>query len=82
MVDQDRNDEEAFSDEWANGDMAKLHMLWFERCERIKAADRREKKRQSKWAIWAIYGTLLVSAITVITSLSKWIAAFFPKVTP
>jgi hypothetical protein len=82
VVDQDQVETGGFSDEWANGDMAKLHLLWHERCERIKAAEKREKRRQSKWAIWAIYGTLLVSAITVITSLSKWIAAFFPKVTP
>ena len=81
-MDQGQHDEDAFSDEWANGDMAKLHMLWFERCERIKAADRREKKRQSKWAIIAVYGTLLGSAITAITFISKWIADFFPKVTP
>jgi len=79
VADQDQNEEGAFSDEWANGDMARLHRLWFERGERIKAAEKRDKKRQGRWVIYAAYASVLTGAITVITWLSKWMTSPFPK---
>jgi hypothetical protein len=68
-----------FSDAFETGDMARLHKLWWERGQRIEAANKREKKRQGRWVIYAAYGSVLTAAITVITWLSKWLTSPFPK---
>jgi hypothetical protein len=68
-----------FSDAFENGDMARLHKLWWERGERIKAAEKRDRKRQGRWVIYAAYGSVLTALITAITWLSKWMTSPFPK---
>jgi hypothetical protein len=80
VVDQDQ--EAQFSDAFETGDMQRLHILWFERCERRALAIKREKKRQNRWTIYAAYGSILVAALTILTYLSKWLSSFFPKGLP
>lgn len=76
---EDDDQDHVFSDAFETGDMARLHKLWFERGQRIEAAEKRDKKRQGQWVIYAAYGSCLTAIITVITLLSRWLTSPFPK---
>jgi hypothetical protein len=73
----EHDEEGQFSDAFENGDMARLHMLWFERSERTKAREKRERDRQSQWTIYAAYGSVVTAIIMIGTYIVKWIAALW-----